>query len=205
MLAATCRTRRAAVALITVASPPALFIALGSELWVRWAFGAEFAPAASSLRFLAPLFLVTYVNGLLSQTLIVRRRGWSLTASSLAGVLANPAIAVFAVPLCLRALGDGGGGVGSALGMVGGELVVCLSLLVRMPAGTVDRTVVSPLLRTLLTAAFTVALHVALAPLGHLRLLLDAATYVTLGLILGALKPREMYAMARELISSRKG
>src|SRR5262249_22162133 len=53
--------RRAIEGLLLCAIPVTMVIGLGADLWVRLAFGPKFGPAAVSLRFLAPIFVATYL------------------------------------------------------------------------------------------------------------------------------------------------
>jgi hypothetical protein len=52
--------------------------------------------------------------------------------------------------------------------------------------------------------AVIVALHVLLAPLGPLRLLVDAAAYAAIGVPLGVLPLGRLLRLAREIAASRR-
>lgn len=203
--AAFLKVLRACVAgVITATLPIMLGLGLGAELFVRVAFGAEFAPAALSLRMLVPLFAFTYLAILLSISLVTLGRGWTLTSVSLMGAVLNPVLAFIFVPLFGRLLGPGGAGVGSALGVVGMEVCVTAALMWVIGREVLDRHTLLTIGRSLATCAAVGLLHWALAPLGDLRLLVDAAAYLLLGWLFGALRPRELIAFARDVIGRRR-
>jgi CBS domain containing-hemolysin-like protein len=58
----------------------------------------------------------------------------------------------------------------------------------------------STVLRSLLVYAVVVVVHVLLRPIGPVRLAIDAALYVALAVIVGALRPREMLSTLREAL-----
>jgi O-antigen/teichoic acid export membrane protein len=196
--------RRALEGVVSVTAPVALFLGLGAELWVRIAFGSAYAPAASSLRMLAPLFVLIYVSMLLASRLVVEGRGWALTTVALVGVAVNAVAGLTLAPLFAGWFGAGGAGSGMALAGVLKEAVVVACLLVALGSGTIDGQRWSLIGRTAIAAAATAALHVALAPLGHWRLLADAAAYAALAVALGAIRPRMLLSLARELIAARQ-
>jgi O-antigen/teichoic acid export membrane protein len=192
--------RRALEGIVSVTAPVALFLALGAELWVRIAFGADYAPAAGSLRMLAPLFVLIYVSILLAARLVVEGRGWTLTTVAVVGVSVNAVSGWILTPLFGAWFGPGGAGSGMALAGVVKEVVVVACFLVALGVGTIDKQRWSVIGRTALTAAATTAVHIALAPLGHWRLLADALAYAVLAVLLGAIRPRMLVSLARELM-----
>ncbi len=198
--------RRALEGIVTVTAPVALFLALGAEIWVQIAFGAEYAPAAGSLRMLAPLFVLIYVSILLASCLVVEGRGWTLTAVALVGVSVNAAAGWILAPLFGTWFGPGGVGRGMALAGVVKEAVVVACFLAALGVGTIDRDRWSIIGRTAIAAAATTAVHLLLAPLGHWRLLADGLAYALLAVLFGAVRPSMLASLARELVpwSSRQ-
>jgi O-antigen/teichoic acid export membrane protein len=196
--------RRALEGIVAVSAPVALFLALGAEMWVRIAFGAEYAPAAGSLRMLAPLFVLIYVSILLAACLVVEGRGWTLTTVAVVGVSVNALAGWFLVPLFGAWFGPGGAGSGMALAGVVKEVVVVGCFLAALGVGTIDRQCWSIIARTALAAAATTALHVVLAPLGHWRLLADVLAYAMLAFLFGAVRPSMLISLARELMPGWK-
>ena len=195
--------RRALQGIVSVATPVALLLALGAELWIRIAFGSAFAPAAGSLRTLAPNFLLVYVSILLATGLVVQGRGWTLTTIALAGVTVNSVSGVLLTPIFGAWHGAGGVGMGMAFATVTKELFVSSCMLVALGRGTIDRECWSLIGRTALAAAVTVALHIALAPLGPWRLVADMCVYAAVAVGVGALQPRKLVALARDLMPQR--
>ncbi len=196
--------RRALEGIVAVSAPVALFLALGAEIWVRIAFGAEYAAAAGSLRMLAPLFVLIYVSILLAACLVVEGRGWTLTTVAVVGVSVNAAAGWFLVPLFGAWFGPGGAGSGMALAGVLKEVVVVGCFLAALGMGTIDRQRWSIIARTALVAAATTAVHLVLAPLGHWRLLADGLVYAMLALLFGAVRPSMLISLARELMPGWK-
>lgn len=192
-------------ALLAIAVPVALLVALGADVWVRLVFGAAFAPAALSLRAFALQCVLAYLSTVLTLTFITVGRAWSLTVISGVAVLVKPALIVALVPVCARQFGEGGAGVGAALGVVLSEIVM-LVLMLR----TAGPLAVSPAIRhqagrTAVVSALVVGIHVALAPLGPWRLLFDMLAYAALGAALGALPLKELAPFVRDLVRARGG
>jgi O-antigen/teichoic acid export membrane protein len=185
------------------AIPLTLLIALGADLWIRIAFGEDFAPAATSLRFLAPLFVATYMAMLLASALIVMGHSWRLTTISLVGMISQPVL-IFAGVKLLEDSGTGGAGAGAALGVTAMELLVTTLFLVSVGRRALD----ARNLRTIgagLGAAIAVAIaHPFLAPLGHVRLLLDMALWAALVVAVGGIRPRDVKPWLDLLLAERR-
>ncbi len=190
--------------LIMVASPLALMVALGADLWVRIAFGDKFLPAALSLRVMALLAVLSYLTSLLSMALITLGRRWTVTLTSAVGLVINPLLCALLIPLGARWLGTGGAGAGAALGVVGMEITIILLQLRTVGLGVLGPRTPSVAGRCLAACAAVIALHILMAPLGHLRLLLDALAYGAAGFALGILPGRELASLASEVLKSRR-
>jgi O-antigen/teichoic acid export membrane protein len=187
----------------TIAIPLTLFLSLGAELWVRLIFGEAYAPAALSLRALAPQFVFTYLAVLLAIALIILGRGWTLTAVSLVGLAVNPLLIVLALPLTARWFGMGGAGVGAASGVVGMEIVVTSLFLHRIGGSAIDARCRRAIVRTAAAVVAVVLLHVLLRPLGDVRLVADAVAYVLLVTASGAVRPAEVVQVIQLLRQRR--
>jgi O-antigen/teichoic acid export membrane protein len=190
--------------ILVVCVPLALVVGLGAELWVRIVFGAEFANAAPSLRVLALQALFTYMASLSSLAMIVIGRRWTVTTISLFGVAAGPLVAFFMIPVLGRLVGPGGAGAGAALGAIATEAVVLGAQGFVLGARAFGRRSFSLIARCAGLGAAIVALHVLLAPLGPLRLLVDAAAYAAIGVPLGVLPLGRLLRLAREIAASRR-
>ncbi len=196
--------RRTLEGIIALTAPVALMLALGAEEWIRIAFGPAFAPAAGSLRMLAPLFVLIYVSILLGTALIVQARGWRLTAIALSGIGVHTAVALCVVPAFSRWLGPGGAGTAMALAAVSREVFVAFCLLYSLGFGVIDARRWGMIGRTTAAALGTTALHVVLAPLGTWRILVDLAVYPVLAVVLGALRPEAVVGLVRQFVPARR-
>jgi O-antigen/teichoic acid export membrane protein len=196
--------RRALQGVVAVATPVALMLALGAELWIGIAFGSRFAPAAGSLRTLAPNFLLVYVSILLATGLVAQGRGWTLTLIALMGVGVNSLMGILLAPIFGSWYGAGGVGMGMAFATVTRECFVSSCMLMALGRGTIDRGCWSMLGRTALAAAVTIVAHLAMAPLGPWRLIADVGVYAAVAVGVGALRPRDLVALATEFMP-RKG
>jgi O-antigen/teichoic acid export membrane protein len=177
-------------------------LALFARLWIRLAFGSKFGPARASLVALSPLFNFTYLAMLLSMTLIVLGRGWTLTCVSCAAVLVQPLLSWCLVPRLGARLGPGGSGVGAALSVVGMEVFVTTLLLINVGRRAFDRDNLRQIGATLASCAVTVAVHVMTRPLGNGRLPLDAATYLLTAVATGSVQPRALRPLLAQLRGS---
>ena len=189
--------RRLLELLLAVAFPIGLGLALGAGPFVQLLFGAAFLPAIEPLRILAPMFVLTYAAIVCTVTLNLESRGWTVTAISLAALGANFVLNRLCIPWFLARLGEGGGGVGCAVAQIGSELVVAAALLTAMGRRAVSGRLLGMLLRTTLCCLLVAAADSALAQagLGPVRLALDAALYVALALVTGAVRREELAAI----------
>ncbi len=169
--------RRTTEGVFILSIPIALFITLGADLLVRVILGPSFAVATAPLRVLAPMFVLTYIAITVATALNLRNRGWTVTAISTTALLVNPAMNYFLIPYCSRIFGPGGAGTGAAITLVSVEAVVTVTLIAFVGRPAVDARLFKALGKSLAATAATVVVHVLAAPLGPVRLLLDAATY----------------------------
>ncbi len=195
--------RRSLELIVVVGTPTALLVGLGADLWVRLAFGRAFAPSAESLRILAPMFVLTYVNILLWMTLLVRGGLWRLTAVSVVGIAVGVPAALVTVPLLGRLLGPGGAGAGMATSILVREVVVVACLIALGGREAFDPPRRRVVARSLVAALGAGVVHLALAPLTDWRVVPAVLTYLALAIQLGALKPRVVAALVRDVLGSR--
>jgi O-antigen/teichoic acid export membrane protein len=195
--------RRAIEGLLLMAIPVTLFIALGADLWVRVAFGTKFGPSAVSLRFLAPIFVATYLAMLLSLGLILLERGWRLTTVSLVGLAVQPVLILACVTL-LKNMGPGWSGAGAALGVSMMELLVCVMFVFTLGRQALDRRNVTAIAKAIAVSLAVVVLHLELARLGYFRLIVDMLVYVVLALAVRAVRPSEVRAFIQLVIARKK-
>jgi O-antigen/teichoic acid export membrane protein len=190
--------------LIIFTTPLALMVALGADLWVRIAFGEAFLPAAVSLRVMAPLSLLTYVASLLSMALLTLDRRWTVTFTSVIGLVVNPLLCVLLIPVGARLFGPGGAGAGAALGVVGMELTIIGLQLRSVGLRVLGPRALPVASRCLLASVLALTLHLLTARFGHFRLVLDAAAYLVAARALGVFPVRQLGDLAREVLNARR-
>jgi O-antigen/teichoic acid export membrane protein len=197
--------RRSMELILTVAIPASLLINLGADFWIHLIFGNAFMPAVAALRVLATMFVLTYVAIVYAIVLIMLERSWTLTKISLMGLVVNPILNVLLIRPSLRAFGDGGGGAGCAIAMLGTEIFVVSCMMGAVGRGAFDKRSLGTIGKSLVAYAAVALAHRAMAPIGALRLVADGLLYLAIVLATGALRLKEMYTVAREAVQSRKG
>lgn len=196
--------RRSTEALLVVATPISLLLALGAQPVVHTLFGGKFDPAVASLLVLSPLFVLTYVAMISSITLTLVGKPWTVTMISLVGLALGPVFELFMVPAGARLLGPGGAGAGAAAALMATEVLVTATLLIATGRRGLDARLVSTVSRALLASVAVIALHLALRPLGAVRLVIDAAAWVLVAFALGVVKRDELGALSRIVLSRRR-
>jgi O-antigen/teichoic acid export membrane protein len=194
--------RRGIEGVAVVAIPLTLILALGAELVVRL-LKPEFLPAANSLRWLAPTFVLSYGNVLLWVALMILGRSWTITIISITGLALLPPF-IWAGVRLLDGWGPGGAGMGSAMAVSARELVILLVFLYFLGKRAIDRRSATNIGKSVLVSAVVVGAHVALTSLHPLvRLVIDGALYGVLALGLRILRPADVVSVLR-LIKDRK-
>jgi O-antigen/teichoic acid export membrane protein len=184
---------RAMELILAVVVPASLLLALGADGWVRLVFGREFGPSVLSLRILAPIFLLTYVAQVAGIGLNLRNLGWTVTRVSLAGMVLATCANLYLVPRAMASgLGPGAGGVACALSSLATEAVVTVLLVRRLPVRLFDRPGVLRIARMGGACLAVALLHSLLGGLGPFRVLADAAAYLLLATLLGAIRWRKL-------------
>lgn len=194
--------RRGIEGVNVVTIPLTLLLALGAELAVRLLVGSKFGPAAETVRWLAPTFVLSYANVLLWVGLMILDRSWTVTLASIFGLLLLPGFVYLVVPMT-QAGGPGAAAMGCAIAMSLRELVNAVVQYVLIGRRAVDARVVRSTLLSLAICGAVIAAHLSLARLGHLRLLVDAALYGALALVLGVLRPRDILDVLK-MVRDRK-
>ena len=172
------RICRSTELILSVAIPGALMLNLASDLGVQLLFGDAYAPAGLALRILAPTFVVTYVAIVFAITLLMLERAWTLTGISIAGLAVNLLLNVVLIPRALARFGDGGGGAGCALAMLGTELFVTTVMISVVGRRALDARTVGMIVKSLGACALVVVVDRMCGSLGWARLALDAGVYL---------------------------
>jgi O-antigen/teichoic acid export membrane protein len=188
---------RSLEAIQAVTIPVALMLGLGADIWVGLVFGKAYAPAALSLKILAPLSVLTYVATVGSQWLVVLQRPWRVTVISLVCTLVNPVLVLGLIGPCSRRLGPGGAGAGCALAQFATEVLVTSLLMAGVGRRAVDRSTLTALGKSLAACGAAVLVDRFTAEWGAARLALDLVAYLCVVLLLGAIRLRDTAQFAR--------
>lgn len=197
--------RRCLEGLVVAIVPITVMLSAGSDVLIRFAFGAKYAPAATGLSILSLVFLMTYVNMMLSTNLIVLHRGWSVTVISIASVGAMALLMLICVPLGRHLIGVGGECAGAAAAVIASESCVLVAMLTRFREFPFDRRNLSVLGKSVALAALVLIVDRPLRSLGPARLALDACLYTGLALALKIVRTRDVAAVVRLLRHRREG
>lgn len=182
----------------TIAVPASLTILLGADLWVGLLFGPAFAPAALSLRVLAPLFVLTYATTTMASALVADGRGWTVTGITIGGMLLIPVLNLALIPVARSWLQqEGAGGVGCAMAILVTEAMVTAAMLVVLRGKALDRRSLSSLGKMLAAGAVAVALERLLPLPPAPRLALAMSAWLLVALVSGAVRPQELAGFAR--------
>lgn len=194
--------RRGLEAVLVVAIPLTLMLALGAELVVTLPLDEEYLPAARSLEWLAPTFVLAYANVLLWIALMILDRSWTITVISFAGLALLPALILGIHPL-VKDQGPGAIGMGVAMALSTRELIIAVVFAVCIGRRAIDRRSLLSVTKSLGICCATIAVHTSLAQLGDLRLLIDLVLYPVLMLVTGVLRPRDVKDVLK-MIKNRK-
>lgn len=186
------RIRWATANILGLAIPASLFLGVGADLWVRLLFGVAFAPATLALRILTMTFVLTYVNIIYAITLVMLERAWTLTLISVCGLGVNIGLNLLLVPRTLVWLGDGGGGAGCAMALLGTEILVTAAMIGTVGRRAFDKPTLSMLAKSGAACVIVIIVDRLARDLGWARMLLDASVYLGIVIATGALRAREL-------------
>lgn len=197
------RIRRSTEIILGVAIPASLVISLSADLAIQTLFGAAFAPAALALRILAPTFVVTYIAIVFAITLLMLERAWTLTLISVAGLGVNVLLNLLLVRRSIALFGDGGGGAGCALAMLGTELFVAGAMLQVVGLRVVDRRTAAMIGKTVGACAVVLVTDRLALGLGWARVPLEIIVYLAVVIGSGALRVREISEVIQAALRAR--
>lgn len=199
--------RRSLELVLVIAFPTSLFMGLGADEWVVLLYGQAYAPAATSLKILASIFVLTYVAILSANALILTGRAWAQAGISISGLAVNPLLNWLFIPRTMERFGEGGAGVGAALAQLGTEIVVTTLMTALVGTRAFDRRSVVMIFKTLAVCGAVIALDQWLGGRmpGLLRIGVDAVVYVVLVVAVRAVRVRETYEFARAAFRRKKG
>ncbi|MFO0742985.1 MAG: oligosaccharide flippase family protein [Labilithrix sp.] len=194
--------RRGLEAVLVVAIPLTLLLALGAEFVVTLPLKAAFLPAARSLQWLAPTFVLAYANVLLWIALMILDRSWTITVISFVGLALLP-ILILAIHPFVKSLGPGAIGMGVAMALSTRELIIAIVFAIFIGKRAIDQRSLLSVTKSLGICCATIAAHTSLTSLGHLRLLVDMAVYGVLLLATGVVRPSDVKDILK-MIKNRK-
>jgi O-antigen/teichoic acid export membrane protein len=202
--------RRAIEGLVLLIAPVTVAISVSSELLIRLVFKPEYAPAATGTSVLSLVFGVTYVNMVLSSALVVLGRGWSVTVTSLLGVLSMTGFMLVFVPIGRYLFGVGGEAAGAAMAYIANEACVVVALTTRFPTSPLDGRNVRVILKTATVAGIVIVSDRFLRRFGlanlavdAARLVADAVLYAVLAFALGMVRVADVRRVI-ELVRNRR-
>ncbi|NUQ19398.1 MAG: hypothetical protein HOQ09_00370, partial [Gemmatimonadaceae bacterium] len=191
---------RAMDAVLAIAVPIALTLGVGASLIIRIAFGQSFAPSVTSLRLLAPAFVLTYVTMLQASVLVRIGRGWVLTAIVVATMLLSPLLNLALIPLGLSTFGTGGAGIGASIAQLLTEFFSVAAMTWVLRGHVLDRTTLVHFGKMVVAAMVVIAAHVAMLPLHGWRYPIDVLLYVSIVVGWGAVDVRAWAEVIRRAL-----
>lgn len=194
--------RRGMEGVCVVSMPLTLLLALSARFAIGFVLKQAFEPAHYSLEWLAPTFVLAYVNSLLWLALMIMKRSWTITVVSIVGTLMLPAFILVATHVT-RGTGDGKMGMGVAMALSARELVLAVVYVVLVGKRALDARATGAIVKSLGICGAVVAAHIAMTSLGDVRLVLDALLYGVLALALRVIRIGDALNLLR-LIKNRK-
>jgi len=194
--------RRGMEGVCVVSIPFTLMLALGSRFAIGFVLKEKFLPASYSLEWLAPTFVLSYVNSLLWLALMIMKRSWTITIVSIIGTALLPIFILVAVPLT-KDLGPGKTGMGVAMALTAREFVNATVFLVIVGKRALDQRAALAIVKSLAICCAVVGAHLALASLGPARLLVDGLLYIALAFATRAIRASDVLNLLK-LIKNRK-
>ena len=90
--------RRVVEGLVAAIVPVTVLISAGADVLIHLAFGDKYAPAHTALSILSLVFVMTYIDTMLAMSLIILRKGWSVTVISISAVFITAGLMFVFVP-----------------------------------------------------------------------------------------------------------
>jgi O-antigen/teichoic acid export membrane protein len=197
--------RRAIEGLVVVIGPATTFISAGSDIFVRLAFGAKYAPANLGLSILSLVFLMTYLNIMMASALIVAGRSWSVTSISVISIFVLAGFVLLFVPMGRALFGIGGECAGAAVAVIASEAATVVAMTTRFEDWPLDGRNVSVMIKTVLISACVLVLNHVIHDLGALRLVIDMGLYLLLAVVTGVLRVSDIVRVVNLIKQRRKG
>jgi O-antigen/teichoic acid export membrane protein len=195
--------RRVVEGLVAAIVPITVLISAGSDVLIHLAFGDKYAPAHTALSILSLVFVMTYIDTMLAMSLIILRKGWSVTVISIGAVFITAGLMFVFVPIGRHLIGEGGESAGAAASVIASEVCVLVAMLSRFREFPLDAQNIRSLAKTLAVGTVVLVADRQLRGLGPARLVVDTLAYACLALATGAVHLRDIGSAIR-LIRTRK-
>lgn len=194
--------RRGMEGICVVSIPFTLLLALGARFAIGLILKDKFLPAAYSLEWLAPTFVLAYVNSLLWLALMIMKRSWTISVISIIGTALLPLLILGIVPFT-KGMGDGRTGMGVAIALSTREFILACTFLAVVGHRAVDKRAAGAIAKSVAICGVVLLAHAALASVGNIRLVLDALLYAILALGLRVIRIGDVINLLK-LIKNRK-
>lgn len=195
--------KRTIEVLLVIITPGTVILAASSDILIDLAFGPSFAPATIGLSVQAPVFVMMYMNVMLSAALINMERGWTVTLISIGAVFTQATLMFVMVPLGRHFIGVGGECAGAAIAVVASEACVVIAMTSRFEKSPLDRRNLTVLAKSVVASAITLGLNHYILHWGAPRMLVVTATYIVLALLLRIVRPSEVADLVRVVKAER--
>jgi O-antigen/teichoic acid export membrane protein len=191
--------RRCLEGIVVAIVPLTVLVSAGSDVMIRLAFGAKYAPAHTALSILSLVFIMTYMNTMFALKLNITGRGWSVTIISIGSVLITSVLMFLFVPLGRHLIGEGGESAGAAASVIASEACVLLAMLSRFADSPLDARNIRVFSKSVALGLAVLVLDRRLRWIGPARLAVDAALYACVGLAIGVVRVRDLKEVVRLL------
>jgi hypothetical protein len=139
-----------------------------------------------------------------ASSLTILKKGWAVTAISIASIFVTSALMLVFVPLGRRLLPEGGECAGAAMSVICSEACVLVAMITRYRRFPLDARNVHVFAKIAALAVLTLVLNHRLRFLGGVRLVFDGAFYLGLAFAIGVVRVRDIAHVIR-LLRHREG
>ena len=196
--------RRSTEAVMVGAIPVTMMLSVGADVWIHILYRKNFDPAISTLRVLAPSFVLTYMNVQLANALILFDRGWQVTLVSIGSLVLQPFLITLMVRFGAEHLGVGGAGLANAFVFSFLELFSVMGFAFYLGRRAVDARCMYAIFGSLGAFAAVALLDRRIVGLGPARLVVDAVFYTILIFVTRAVRVQDVRAVLAIAMERRR-
>jgi hypothetical protein len=143
--------------------------------------------------------MMTYMNTMLAQNLIIMGRGWSVTAISVGSVVVTALLILVLVPLGRHLMGEGGECAGAAASVIGSEACVLVAMLTRFRRFPLDARNIRVFTKSIVLGIAVLVIDRQMRGLGAARLAVDAVLYCVAAVAIGIVRFEDIATVVRLL------